>query len=160
MTDMRHPETRAGMPSCIQLWDSGSRAAAAEIAVAQWGPDGTKTPFVSAMPRADLDAIAESMVDTAAVERGRAAKFANGVMGYVDDRLADGPGWDSFDPKRVSCPVVLVHGESDTVVPVSAAHYTASLISHAELRLYPTLGHMSITEPTLYALAELARGFV
>jgi len=92
----------------------------------------------------------------AAVDANRAANFAWGVQGYTDDRLADGVGWVSFDIEAVTCPVVMVHGESDTIVPVVAARHTASLLPQAQLRLYPELGHLSIAEPVLAALLEMA----
>jgi hypothetical protein len=44
------------------------------------------------------------------------AQFANGVQGYVDDRLADRSGWVSLDPNAVTCPVVVLHGTDDTIV--------------------------------------------
>ena len=69
----------------------------------------------------------------------------------------DGVGWVSFDIARVKCPVIIVHGESDTIVPVIAARHTASLVPHGELRLFPPLGHFSVGEPVIAALAELAR---
>jgi pimeloyl-ACP methyl ester carboxylesterase len=50
----------------------------------------------------------------------------------------------------------MVHGESDTIVPVLAARHTASLLPQARLRLYPELGHLSIAEPVLASLLEMA----
>ena len=47
--------------------------------------------------------------------------FAQGVVGYADDRLADGQGWASFDVTDIRCPVVILHGEADLGVPVAHA---------------------------------------
>ena len=85
----------------------------------------------------------------------RRAQFANGVQGYVDDRLADGVGWVSFDVAAVSCPVVVLHGSDDTIVgPVNASH-TASLIPQARLRFEEAHGHLSVVASVVEPLMEL-----
>jgi pimeloyl-ACP methyl ester carboxylesterase len=82
---------------------------------------------------------------------------ANNHEGYVDDRIADcSRGWFSFDVSKVSCPVIVVHGNRDPIVPVVHASITKELIPHAEVRLYPNLGHLSVVQPVLKALQELA----
>jgi len=158
MTDMRHLPARDSMagPATLGLWDAPDRDTALAAATEVFGADGTKvmTSF-GRLPKADLEAMMrpEAM---AAVDANRAANFAWGVQGYTDDRLADGVGWASFDVGAATCPVIMVHGESDTIVPVLAAHHTASLLPQAQLRLYPELGHLSIAEPVLAALLEMA----
>ena len=81
--------------------------------------------------------------------------FAHGVAGYVDDRRADGPGWDSFDVASVTCPVVIVHGGADTIVPVANAHHTAELLPGAELRIFPDHGHLSVVADVVPAVLSL-----
>jgi pimeloyl-ACP methyl ester carboxylesterase len=81
--------------------------------------------------------------------------FAHGVQGYVDDRIADGVGWGSFDVSRVRCPVVVLHGGSDPIVPVAHAHHTAALVPGAKLRVFDELGHFSIVAQIASAIAEL-----
>ena len=158
MTDMRHGPARDSMagPATLGLWNAPDRDTALAAATEVFGADGTKvmTSF-GRLPKADLEAVMrpEAM---AAADANRAANFAWGVQGYTDDRLADGVGWVSFDIEAVTCPVVMVHGESDTIVPVVAARHTASLLPQAQLRLYPELGHLSIAEPVLAALLEMA----
>ena len=88
--------------------------------------------------------------------RLEAAAAGAAAQAYVDDRLADGVGCVSFDIGKVKCPVIIAHGESDTIVRLVAAHHTASLIPQAELRLFQPLGYFSIGEPAVAALAELA----
>jgi hypothetical protein len=44
------------------------------------------------------------------------AKFAQGLEGYADDRLAGGPGWGSFDASAIRCPVTVVRGGSDRII--------------------------------------------
>lgn len=41
----------------------------------------------------------------------------------------------------VDCPVLLLHGESDTICPPAAARYMASLLPNARLALLPGAGH-------------------
>jgi valacyclovir hydrolase len=43
---------------------------------------------------------------------------------------------------EVRCPVLLLHGEADNVVPVKQAHTLKAGISHAELHLFPGAGHV------------------
>merc|ERR1712083_363850 len=91
-------------------------------------------------------------------ELRRLAQFANGVQGYVDDRRADcSSGWSSFDVSKVTCPVIIVHGQSDTIVPKVHASITKSLVPQAEVRLFEGLGHLSIFPPVMDALDTLAR---
>ena len=126
------------------------------IAADTFGKDGTKMMGgLEGLPEADMAFLTHPDY-AAGAEASRAAMFANGVEAYVDDRLADGVGWVSFDVTKVKCPVIIVHGESDTIVPVVAAHHTASLIPQAELRLFQALGHFSVGEPAIAALVELA----
>ena len=83
--------------------------------------------------------------------------FKQGVVGYADDRIADGPanGWSSFDIAGVICPVIVIHGEQDWVVPVAHAHHTASIVRNSQLKTYPQHGHLSIGSESINALNEL-----
>jgi pimeloyl-ACP methyl ester carboxylesterase len=54
--------------------------------------------------------------------------FTYGAAGYVDDRLADGNGWTSFEVAAVTCPVVVLHGRADGMMPVANAHHTAAIV--------------------------------
>ena len=86
------------------------------------------------------------------------ASFAQGLAGYVDDRLADGPGWGSFDVGAVRCPVTVLHGGSDTIVAVAHAHHTASIVPGARLVVLDDRGHFSILPEVVAALSTtLAR---
>lgn len=108
------------------------------------------------LPAADLATLSAPRYVAGAAVR-HAQSFAHGVQGYVDDRLADGPGWFSFDVEKITAPVIIVHGESDTIVPVAAARRNAALVPGAELRLFHDLGHFSIGALALEALLELAQ---
>lgn len=77
------------------------------------------------------------------------------MAGYVDDRLADRDGWHTFDVTRITCPVTVMHGADDGMVPVANAHYTASLVPGATLRVFEGLGHISVLNQALDVTSEL-----
>jgi pimeloyl-ACP methyl ester carboxylesterase len=79
------------------------------------------------LPAAD-QALFSDPVWLGAMGDGIPAMFAHGVQGSVDDRLADGPGWVSFDVSEVRAPVVVLHGSEDSIVDVARAHHTASIV--------------------------------
>ena len=56
---------------------------------------------------------------------------------------------------RVRCPVTVLHGERDSVVPVAQAHHTAAIVPGAKLRVVPELGHFSIMGKVLEEIAAL-----
>ncbi len=72
-----------------------------------------------------------------AMMEGASAMFAFGVQGYTDDRIADGVGRGSFDVSTIRCPVEVLHGGADTIVPVAHAHahHTASMVPGATLHI-------------------------
>ncbi len=83
------------------------------------------------------------------------AMFAQGLEGFTDDRLADGPGWVSFDVTAIRCPVTVLHGRADRIVSVIHAYDTADLIPGAELQVFDALGHFSITTKVVPAISNL-----
>jgi pimeloyl-ACP methyl ester carboxylesterase len=84
-------------------------------------------------------------------------RFAHGVEGYTDDRLADGPGWGTFDVGAVVCPVTVLHGAADTIVDPMRALHTAALIPHAQLRVVDDLGHLSASAEVIPVLVDMQR---
>jgi pimeloyl-ACP methyl ester carboxylesterase len=81
--------------------------------------------------------------------------FAHGLEGYADDRIADRNGWGSFDITAVRCPVVVLHGGADVIADPVHARHTAGLVPHAELRIIEGLGHFSIEDEIIAALASV-----
>ena len=111
MTDMawaNHVED-AKMAGALAIWHAPNREAAIAVAIDQFGEHGEK------MLAMDEDAPPH-------VEPARYGgyfgpclcskvtpnneRFAQGVLGYADDRIADGPsnGWSSFEVNKVVCP--------------------------------------------------------
>ena len=162
LTDMRWREGKALMtaPATAGLWSAKNRDAAIARATDIMGADGSKmlaqADAGAPMPPADL-ALMQDPTFMAGMTSALPEMFAFSVQGYVDDRLADGVGWGSFDVKRVSCPVVVLHGEADNIVPVAHARYTASIVPGAKLAIVPELGHFSIISAVLPTLQSLAK---
>ncbi|UFS68622.1 alpha/beta hydrolase [Geomonas sp. RF6] len=62
---------------------------------------------------------------------------------------------------EIGCPVLLVHGDSDTICPASAAQYAAHRLPHGDLRLMHGCGHAPfMTRPEEFneILAEFLEG--
>jgi pimeloyl-ACP methyl ester carboxylesterase len=166
VTDMRWPPGRALMPSCVSVWDAPSRAAALAQTAETHGARGEKVRDPMLLPLAPSDK--QMFADPAWAQlwnESIAEWFAQGLAGYTDDRLADGAGWHSFDVTRITCPVAVLHGTSDTMAPAAQAAHTREIVPGARLELRDGLGHFSIlTEvvPTLSALltdtADTANG--
>jgi pimeloyl-ACP methyl ester carboxylesterase len=162
LSDMRIQHVRASVSAnrIQEVWAAASRAEAIAICREVLGDDGSKMGAameLGGLPPADLKLIQ----DPEFARRFMAAVpdcFTFGVQGYADDRLADGAGWGSFNPGDIRCPVVILHGESDTAVPVANAYQTAELVPGGELRLFADHGHFSIATEVLPVLSGLAHG--
>ena len=159
LTDMRWAEGKAMMAGAgtADLWAAPDRETALRIATDVFGADGTKMLSQvdgAPLPPSDL-ALFQDPASLAGFVAGLRPMFAHGPQGYADDRIADGPGWGTFDVSAVRCPVIVLHGELDSIVPVAHAHHTASLVPGAKLEVVPELGHFSIMGAVLPALAAL-----
>ena len=157
MSDMSDPEARRGVvaPGVPQLWEIDERAVGIELAQQILGADGSRLPeTMPDLAAADVAVLTSDEFQTSAQTRHEAT-FAQGVIGYVDDRRADGPGWNSFDVTRITAPVIVVHGAADTIVSLASPQHTAAIVPGAVLRIIPDAGHFSVGGPTLAALAEL-----
>jgi pimeloyl-ACP methyl ester carboxylesterase len=160
LTDMRWPEGRrlADSPMTTGIWDAPDRETAIALAVDAVGEDGSKmfdpAQVEGQLPPADLALFADpawlSSFGEAATQM-----FAQGVVGYVDDRRADGVGWVSFDVAAVRAPTVVLHGGEDSIVAVAQAAHTASLVPGARLKVVDGLAHLSIAMKVPETLAEL-----
>ena len=160
LTDMRWAEGKAMMTrgggQIAEIWSARDRDTALAIAKDTFGADGSKMMAQAggpALPPADLALLANPEWLAGFVGSLR-EMFAHGVAGYTDDRLADGPGWGSFDVAAIRCPVVVLHGASDSIVPVAHAHHTAKIVPGAKLRIVPELGHFSIAQEVLGTVRE------
>jgi len=160
LSDMRWREGKALMtaPQVAGIWAANDRAAAMAVAIEALGEDGSKmltqAAEAPALPAADL-ALLQDPAWLAGMLEATREMFTFGVQGYADDRIADGVGWGSFDVAKVRCPVVVLHGEADNIVPAQHARHTAAIVPGAKLQVVPALGHFSIASQVLPALKWL-----
>jgi pimeloyl-ACP methyl ester carboxylesterase len=140
----------------IQVMRLPDERAAIALSVERFGADGSGVlaePFD--WPEADLAFLADETVDkglTSAV----AEAFRQGVTGYAQDVYLEGRGWP-FDPRGISVPVEVVHGESDTLVPMAHSRHTAGLIPGSTFRTLPGHGHLTILSELPKTAADLMR---
>ena len=160
MTDMRDETARATMsrPHAQAVWDAPDRDAAIAAAVASHGLDGSKImesaePGTPPLPASDLAMLVGHPFGQAWMAEVP-IMFAQGLDGYADDRIADGPGWVSFDVATITSPVVVLHGAADVICQPVHARHTAAIVPGAELRLVPDLGHFSIFDEVVPTLAD------
>jgi pimeloyl-ACP methyl ester carboxylesterase len=80
---------------------------------------------------------------------------ANGPAAQIDDDLAYVAPW-GCDPADVAAPVLLVHGDSDRVIPFGHAEWLARHVADATPWRRPGDGHISVLSAAPGALAWLA----
>ena len=161
MTDMSWAPGRATMhkPQVHAVWDAPDRDAAIAASIEAYGDNGSKMLDGGMAPvLADLDA--QLFADPAWMKPAMAGfgqNFTFGLQGYADDRIADSPGWASFDVTRISCPVSVLHGTEDKLVAVIQAEHTAAIVPGAELVLMNCHGHFSIEALVIPELRRILR---
>jgi len=163
MTDMRHQPARATVsrPHAHAVWDAPDRDSAIAAAVASHGIDGSKIMESAdeGPPLAPSDLA--MLVDHPFGRHWMAAApttFAHGLEGYADDRIADGPGWTTFDVADITCPVTVLHGAADIIADPIHARHTAAIVPHAQLRIVDDLGHFSIEDQLVPTVVDLLAG--
>jgi pimeloyl-ACP methyl ester carboxylesterase len=158
LTDMRWDDGRAMVhgDATTGVWEAPDRDTALQVAASVFGEDGSQLlqPGTAELHAAEVAFLADPVFLARMVD-AFPAMFAQGLAGYVDDRLADGPGWGSFDVGSVTCPVLVLHGSEDSIVPVGHAHHTADVVPGARLRVVDGLGHLSISREIVGALVTL-----
>ena len=159
VSDMRWAEGKAMNVACHPIWSARDRDAACAIARELFGERGENT--VPPRGPAGLDAADTALFATpdflAWWIKDVPEMFTHGVAGYVDDRLADRDGWGTFDVTRIACPVTVLHGAGDGLVPVANAHHTAAIVPGATLRIVEGLGHISVTTKAVEVTSELLK---
>lgn len=146
-TDMSWPDVREGYPEVeLEIMDLNDEDEAIGYCENRFGPDGSgffeEEPLE--WPEPDEAFLADKeMSDHLARAMGEA--FVQGVTGYAQDMIVQGRPWP-FDPADVECPVRVVHGELDTLVPMAHSRHTAESIPDSELKVHPGHGHASILD--------------
>jgi pimeloyl-ACP methyl ester carboxylesterase len=159
MTDMRHEAARSTMsrPHSHAVWDAPDRPSALAAAIDAHGEGGSKMRgggMNEVLAPSDVALFNDPVwqQETEAIFR---EMFAQGLVGYTDDRRADGGGWVAFDVTAITCPVTVLHGEMDKICDVINAHHTAEVVPNARLVVYEDLGHFSIENQLIAAVGEL-----
>jgi pimeloyl-ACP methyl ester carboxylesterase len=154
-TDMSWPGAADGyFQSELDLMALADADAAVAACVEQYGADG------SGFFEGDMDLGAtdnEWLTDeakTTGLFTSMGVAFTQGVVGYGHDIWVQGRPW-SFDTSAITCPVIVVHGDDDQLVPIAHSRHTASLIPGAELRILPGVGHLSLADHLPALAAEL-----
>ena len=154
LTDMSWPAGKVMNVSCHPVWTAHGRDEAMAIGTVLFGEHGEQTHDFRGADPPDIALFADPAFSS--WWAGYVPDmFTQGVAGYVDDRLADGNGWDSFDVRRIMCPVVVLHGESDGMIPVANAHHTAAIVPGAKLHTVAGLGHLSIMKKVVEVTHQL-----
>jgi pimeloyl-ACP methyl ester carboxylesterase len=160
LTDMQALDVKALMMATgnMEIWNAPDRVEARRIASDLFGEDGSKMGAEMAgehaLAASDMALFADPTWLTGLLESSK-LMFAQGTEGYADDRIADGVGWVSFDVGAVQCPVVVLHGDADTICPVANANHTAAVVPGAVLDIRPGLGHFSIVNEVPGVLRSL-----
>jgi pimeloyl-ACP methyl ester carboxylesterase len=109
------------------------------------------------VPPADVDAL-RSGAGAWFADDAREA-MAPGGDGWFDEGWAFRHDW-GFRPEDVAVPVLVIHGQLDAWVDPAGSMALAKRIPHAELRLTPEDGHISVmnraSEANAWLLAHLA----
>ena len=157
VSDMRWAEGKAMNVSCHPVWNARGRDEALAIVTAAFGGRGENLLPPHGPAGADpSDRALCASPDFLSWWTGFVPDmFASGPAGYVDDRLADANGWGTFDVTRITCPVVVLHGGSDGLIPVANARHTAAIVPGARLRIFEHLGHLSILTEAVGVISEM-----
>jgi pimeloyl-ACP methyl ester carboxylesterase len=157
LSDMRWVEGKAMNVCCHPVWSARDRDEAVAIAREIFGEHGEN--IVPPRGPAGVDTSDAALFATPDFLAWWIASvpemFTNGVVGYVDDRLADRDGWGTFDVTRITCPVTVLHGARDGMLPVANAHHTAAMVPGATLRVLDDLGHISSLSKAVEVTSEL-----
>jgi pimeloyl-ACP methyl ester carboxylesterase len=159
VSDMRWTAGKAMNVCCHSFWNEPDRDKACRLGIQEFGPRGENLLPPRGPIGADPSdaAIAATPEFLSAWIPNVAEMFLQGVEGYVDDRRADADGWGSFDVTRITCPVTVLHGTDDGMMPVANAYNTAALVPGAKLRVFDGLGHFSIFTRVIEVTTDLLR---
>lgn len=156
VSDMRWAEGKALNVCCHAFWNARDRDDALAIGREVFGDRGENV--VPPRGPAGLDVFDNAFFAAPDIMAWWTASvpemFAHGVVGYVDDRLADRDGWVTFDVTRISCPVTVLHGAGDGLMLPANAHHTAAIVPGATLRIFEGFGHISLLTKTVEVTSE------
>jgi pimeloyl-ACP methyl ester carboxylesterase len=158
VTDMSWPAAWTGYPeSEAEAMRQPTEAAAITWCVGRFGADGSRFSANSDFhwPQPDA-ALFTNRRDGRLIMTAAAESFRQGITAYAQDAFIQGQPWQ-FDPQAIDAPFFVVHGEADTLIPVSHSRHTCELIPNAQLRILPGHGHMTTLAELPALVSALAR---
>lgn len=152
VTDTAWHKAGEGYPATEwELMQMADEDAVKDWCVTHFGSDGSR--FLAAsnilFPEPD-ERLYEDATIAPLLAAARAEAFRQGVSGYVQDVFLQGRPW-TFDPKSITAPTHILHGELDTIVPLAHSKHTSELVPGSTLRVLRGHGHFTILAelPTL-----------
>ncbi len=102
-------------------------------------PTGLQRQLLSTLPAPDRAVLADPEV-AAAFDRALEETFRQGPHGLAHDiAVVTGP-W--VDLGKVTCPVHIIHGDQDGIVPLAMARYLRARLPRATFEVVPGAGHL------------------
>jgi len=121
----------------------------------QFGPDGSGLmEHVPELAPAD-QAFFEDETRAGPFMVSMTEAFRQGTGGFAQDLTIEGRAW-AFDPSTIVCPVGILHGDADTLLPLAHSRHIAELIPGAVLEILPGHGHISIFDEFPRVCTDLA----
>jgi pimeloyl-ACP methyl ester carboxylesterase len=101
------------------------------------GDEGIEAGWLLGYSRAFIDANRLGMLERSRASSELAAPRDSYMRGVLASARHD--AWDRLH--EITCPVMIVHGAEDVMIPVGNAHMLKERIPHAELHILEGLGH-------------------
>lgn len=154
-TDMSWPDAADGyLQSELDLMALPDADAATAACIERYGADGSRFFEGDIDLGATDNAWLADEANATGLFTSMGVAFTQGVVGYAHDIWVQGRPW-SFDTSTITCPVIVVHGDDDQLVPIAHSRHTASLVPGAELRVLPGVGHLSLADRLPSVAAQL-----
>ncbi|WP_433062512.1 alpha/beta hydrolase [Dactylosporangium sp. CS-033363] len=137
------PSNEDGMPD----WYAGmADGAASSLRAASQGRPALEQHYAQATGEEDIGFLPADwealQSDWSWFDQVVAPALLMGPGGLIDDDLASTRPW-GFDLAAITCPVLLIHGAADRMVPATHSEWLKAHIQHAELREIPDAGHIT-----------------
>ncbi len=130
-------------PDLVAVMRCRDEASARAECVERFGSDGAG--FAGGMRFGAGDrAFFRNQPDAAdAVRTSMAEAMRQGIDGFAQDIFNEGQPW-AFEPAAIVAPVRVLHGETDTLLPLAHSRFNAAAVPTATLEIVPEHGHISI----------------
>jgi len=140
----RHPHEQCGLviegEALMRIGDEERGTAWCE---AHYGSDGAGFfEVLQEIAPADQAAFDDEAF-TASLTASIREAFRQGVAAYAQDIVVQGRPW-ALDLQAIVAPVLIHHGDADTMTPSAHSRRTAELIPGARLTIWPDEGHISL----------------